>query len=89
MGVASSSEIKEELEVGCASARKKAEKGASVAYKAANDFYRGFKENELPDSMLDAPENPKNNILLMTDGYKFSHHKQFPVSFMPPHARRA
>ena len=87
MGVASSSEIKEELEVGCASARKKAEKGASVAYKAANDFYRGFKENELPDSMLDAPENPKNNILLMTDGYKFSHHKQYPVSWMPAHAR--
>ena len=87
MGVASSSEIKEELSRSAAHPRAKAEKGASVAYKAANDFYRGFKENELPDSMLDAPENPKNNILLMTDGYKFSHHKQYPVSWMPAHAR--
>lgn len=28
-----------------------------------------------------------NNIILMTDGYKFSHHKQFPVSWLPPHCR--
>jgi nicotinamide phosphoribosyltransferase len=33
--------------------------------------------------------NPKNNIMLMTDGYKFSHHKQFPVSWVPQHARPA
>ncbi|KAL1498777.1 hypothetical protein AB1Y20_014084 [Prymnesium parvum] len=33
--------------------------------------------------------NAKNNILLMTDGYKFSHHKQYPVSWMPKHAREA
>eukprot|EP00928_Gymnodinium_smaydae_P095086 TRINITY_DN8113_c0_g1_i4.p1 TRINITY_DN8113_c0_g1~~TRINITY_DN8113_c0_g1_i4.p1 ORF type:complete len:893 (-),score=170.36 TRINITY_DN8113_c0_g1_i4:69-2747(-) len=31
--------------------------------------------------------NPENNIILTTDGYKFSHHKQFPVSWLPPHAR--
>eukprot|EP00928_Gymnodinium_smaydae_P006081 TRINITY_DN1211_c0_g1_i2.p1 TRINITY_DN1211_c0_g1~~TRINITY_DN1211_c0_g1_i2.p1 ORF type:complete len:897 (+),score=237.75 TRINITY_DN1211_c0_g1_i2:63-2693(+) len=31
--------------------------------------------------------NAKNNIILTTDGYKFSHHKQFPVSWLPPHAR--
>jgi len=28
-----------------------------------------------------------HNILLMTDGYKFSHHKQYPVSWMPETAR--
>jgi len=39
-------------------------------------------------SVLTQPmTNPKNNILLMTDGYKFSHHKQYPVSWMPEHAR--
>jgi len=36
-----------------------------------------------------AVQNAKNNIILMTDGYKFSHHKQFPVSWLPPHARPA
>jgi len=34
-----------------------------------------------------SPEHPGNNIILMTDGYKFSHHKQFPVSWLPPQAR--
>jgi len=29
----------------------------------------------------------RNNIMLMTDGYKFSHHKQYPVSWMPEGAR--
>jgi nicotinamide phosphoribosyltransferase len=32
-------------------------------------------------------QNQKNNIILMTDAYKFSHHKQYPVSWMPAHAR--
>jgi nicotinamide phosphoribosyltransferase len=41
----------------------------------------------LPESMTKGDPNPKNNIILMTDGYKFSHHKQYPVSWMPPHAR--
>ena len=31
----------------------------------------------------------RNNIMLMTDGYKFSHHKQYPVSWMPAPARPA
>ena len=39
--------------------------------------------------LTSAPLNPKNNIMLMTDGYKFSHHKQYPVSWMPEHARPA
>lgn len=34
-------------------------------------------------------QNQKNNILLMTDAYKFSHHKQFPVSWVAPQARPA
>ena len=37
--------------------------------------------------LTSAPLNPRNNIMLMTDGYKFSHHKQYPVSWMPEHAR--
>jgi len=37
--------------------------------------------------MMKYEQNPNNNIILMTDGYKFSHHKQYPVSWMPPHAR--
>lgn len=41
----------------------------------------------LPESMIKGDPNPKNNLILMTDGYKFSHHKQYPVSWMPPHAR--
>ena len=28
-------------------------------------------------------ETLEKNIMLMTDGYKFSHHKQYPVSWMP------
>ena len=34
-----------------------------------------------------SPKSEKNNIMLMTDGYKFSHHKQYPVSWVPEHAR--
>jgi len=34
-------------------------------------------------------KNPRNNIILMTDGYKFSHHKQYPVSWMPEKERGA
>jgi len=41
----------------------------------------------LPERTTSFTQNPKNNIILTTDGYKFSHHKQFPVSWMPPHAR--
>jgi len=33
-------------------------------------------------SFSQAPSK-RNNILLMTDGYKFSHHKQYPCSWMP------
>lgn len=41
----------------------------------------------LPESMTKCESKPGNNLILMTDGYKFSHHKQYPVSWMPPHAR--
>jgi len=41
----------------------------------------------LPESLTTTSPNPKNNIILMTDGYKFSHHKQYPVSWMPKGAR--
>jgi len=41
----------------------------------------------LPNSSTSTTPNPKNNIILTTDGYKFSHHKQFPVSWLPPQAR--
>jgi nicotinamide phosphoribosyltransferase len=41
--------------------------------------------------MLDRTTNitpsSRNNIMLMTDGYKFSHHKQFPLSWVPEHVR--
>lgn len=30
-----------------------------------------------------ATENPTDNIMLMTDGYKFSHYRQYPVSWTP------
>jgi nicotinamide phosphoribosyltransferase len=43
--------------------------------------------NGMVPSLTTPKQNPKNNILLMTDGYKFSHHKQYPVSWMPAHAR--
>uniref|UniRef100_A0A7S1FGW2 Nicotinamide phosphoribosyltransferase n=1 Tax=Noctiluca scintillans TaxID=2966 RepID=A0A7S1FGW2_NOCSC len=43
----------------------------------------------LPAQTTKTSPNPKNNIILMTDGYKFSHHKQFPVSWLPAHARAA
>lgn len=33
-----------------------------------------------------APEGD-HNIILMTDGYKFSHHKQYPVSWLPEYKR--
>merc|ERR1719424_463718 len=42
---------------------------------------------EMPSSLTSTKPNPKNNIILMTDGYKFSHHKQFPVSWLPAQAR--
>jgi nicotinamide phosphoribosyltransferase len=41
----------------------------------------------MPPRLTTAARNPANNIILMTDGYKFSHHKQFPVSWLPKHAR--
>lgn len=43
--------------------------------------------DNLPELLTTLCKNPQNNILLMTDGYKFSHHKQYPVSWMPEHAR--
>jgi len=43
----------------------------------------------MPPRLTTGGRNPTNNIILMTDGYKFSHHKQFPVSWLPPHARPA
>ncbi|KAL1523957.1 hypothetical protein AB1Y20_018873 [Prymnesium parvum] len=43
--------------------------------------------NSMPAMLTDSRSNVKNNIILMTDGYKFSHHKQYPVSWMPEQAR--
>jgi len=42
---------------------------------------------ELPDGLTKHELNLNNNIMLMTDGYKFSHHRQFPVSWLPAAAR--
>jgi len=44
-------------------------------------------DGSMPARLLSTKPNPENNIILMTDGYKFSHHKQFPVSWLPAHAR--
>ena len=78
-------------DVGCAAARTKLEKKSKELGKdisrATNFVLGGPPPDELPASLSSAPENPKNNILLMTDGYKFSHHKQYPVSWMPEHGR--
>jgi len=41
----------------------------------------------MPARLTTSQINKENNIILMTDGYKFSHHKQFPVSWLPPQAR--
>mmetsp|Transcript_70639 Transcript_70639/g.133235 ORF Transcript_70639/g.133235 Transcript_70639/m.133235 type:complete len:878 (+) Transcript_70639:78-2711(+) len=41
----------------------------------------------MPERLTSTSQNKENNIILMTDGYKFSHHKQFPVSWLPPHVR--
>eukprot|EP00931_Biecheleriopsis_adriatica_P108531 TRINITY_DN8285_c0_g1_i1.p1 TRINITY_DN8285_c0_g1~~TRINITY_DN8285_c0_g1_i1.p1 ORF type:complete len:905 (-),score=218.42 TRINITY_DN8285_c0_g1_i1:88-2802(-) len=43
----------------------------------------------MPTRLTSSEPNWQNNIILMTDGYKFSHHKQFPVSWMPAHGRPA
>ena len=82
----------------CAGARSKVREGANVAMEEtlattkylskSATFAMGAPPGvEMPVGTTEAKENPKNNILLMTDGYKFSHHKQYPVSWMPEHAR--
>jgi nicotinic acid phosphoribosyltransferase len=45
--------------------------------------------NEVNDEQPHAhpPGVPSKNIMLMTDGYKFSHHKQYPVSWLPARMR--
>jgi len=42
---------------------------------------------QLPARTFSQTSSKRNNILLMTDGYKFSHHKQYPVSWVPTAAR--
>jgi len=44
---------------------------------------------EMEARTFSTTSSKRNNILLMTDGYKFSHHKQYPVSWMPSSARSA
>eukprot|EP00931_Biecheleriopsis_adriatica_P006966 TRINITY_DN108308_c0_g1_i1.p1 TRINITY_DN108308_c0_g1~~TRINITY_DN108308_c0_g1_i1.p1 ORF type:complete len:1036 (-),score=220.98 TRINITY_DN108308_c0_g1_i1:133-3123(-) len=41
----------------------------------------------MPAGLTKSTPSAENNIILMTDGYKFSHHKQFPVSWLPEAAR--
>jgi len=59
--------------------------GGFAYLKSASTKINGI--TPMPAKSLVTTPNPKNNIILMTDGYKFSHHKQFPVSWLPQHAR--
>jgi nicotinamide phosphoribosyltransferase len=47
----------------------------------------GSKVPPLKHRTTNTTPSSRNNIMLMTDGYKFSHHKQFPLSWVPEHAR--
>jgi hypothetical protein len=75
------------LSTGCAGARSKMVEVQKQSSKTLSGLLGAAPLNEMTPVSTANFENPKSNILLMTDGYKFSHHKQYPVSWMPEHAR--
>mmetsp|Transcript_123742 Transcript_123742/g.276442 ORF Transcript_123742/g.276442 Transcript_123742/m.276442 type:complete len:900 (+) Transcript_123742:76-2775(+) len=61
--------------------------GQPQAGEAPDEITASQIMSDMPPRLTSTAANKENNIILMTDGYKFSHHKQFPVSWLPPQAR--